>query len=370
MYVCQAFRLIVLMLTAWIVPSVSDERPRTKQQSRGTPVWTDLSQLTKKNLAREANAVEPSQFRSLAVVAAATEDQSSNPALLAAALARGAAFYDDLIALDSATSYRLFSQCKSQEEAVRRAQAEKINLIVWCQATTSGKELSAQVIDCATGKDAGKSFTVSTTEPWLAKAFALEQPLFQQLSAHSKVAPELRHRPVTEDAAAFANYLKAERQLLSVLDAPSAELRKVAGENSLATVSDSLERDPNFLEAYLLKASCQDELGQSTAMQQTLRDAMARKNPARHNPLTVAELEGDYAHFCTSDLEAAMASYNHILEISPSDLRALWSLVDIYLTGDGASKPLPEDINEASNYAVSILRFHPHSAIAQALTER
>ncbi len=358
------------LLCATIVPSVSTQRPRTKQQSRGTPIWTDLSKLALSDTAPQ-DASSVARLRTLAFVAPPSSDgRVTDAQLLAATLASGAAYYDQVTALDMHTAQTLFLSCASLEAARQLARDRQIDVLVWCESMPPAKQFQISIEPTKPQATPLPKLTLSAEGDWLTEAVQLRSRLFESLGTSSKLDKQLGQRVATKRLSASRLWLEGNFALHQVFDTAEPAERKKRIERARSLAAQAIAEDPNFLEAYLLLASCVDELGDSAALKQTLRDAYSRRNPQLHDPLTVHELEADYAHFCSNDLEAAIASYKQILKVCPTDLRGLWSLVDIYLTGDGVNKPLPEDISEASQYARKILMHHPHSAIAQAIENK
>ncbi len=356
----------ILVVLFGIVPSVSTERPRTKQQSRGTPVWADLSRLALKGGPRAASAVQSPTYQRLAVVANSNHEDT---AIVAAALSGAAAYCPNIVAIDPLTTQDLFGTCPSAQDAREIAKQNKLDWIVWCDYQADTKLFSITPFSISDKNIAAdsKPLTLASEGNWLESIPALRISLFQSLGKIPADRTAMIARVPSKNLEAYRSLILAEKSLRLVLSTSDVAERKKLGARAFELATQAIKLDSNFIEAYLVKASCLDEQGQDDALQQTLRDAYARKNPAQHDEIVLLELEGDYAHFCSGNLETAIESYQKILAIEPSNLRALWSLVDIYLAGDGISKPLPEDISEASTFAARILEYHPESAIAKAL---
>ena len=177
-----------------------------------------------------------------------------------------------------------------------------------------------------------------------------------------------KSRDVVESApnasiAAVKLWASGTQQLRNVATIQDPAKRKEVCKKILSTADQALADSPGFLEAYLLKASCFDELGDDERLKQTLSDAYAKRDPKRDSPLTIDELAGDYARFVRSDPATAIDSYLAILDQNPTDLTALWSLIDILLSGDTDK----ETLTEASALAARLVASHPDSNVAEAI---
>ena len=356
-----------LALLACIVPTVSTERPRTKQQSRGTPVWTDLSKLALKEAGSEGVQETKAGTRSIACVAKASNERTTDADVFAQMLAACAAHHPQLVVVDALATQSLFRDCRSATDAAEVCRNHEIDVAVWCES--NGSSIKANLLTAAAdGKDM-PPLALDLNGDWVASLAEQRRQMLERLGLALPAEQNVMSKVATKDVAAFRKFVEASRTLYKAIGLNDPTKRKDLCASAIELASEATALDADFIEAYLLKASCQDELGQSEAVKQTLRDAAARKNPQRHDALTLQELEGDFAHFCSGDVEAAVAHYQGILDINPSDLRALWALVDIYLTGDGLNKPTKEDISEASELAAMIVVLHPHSSIAKAIRE-
>lgn len=357
-----------LAIVYCIIPSVSTQRPRTKQQSRGTPVWTNLSNLALQELDAQSRQEVKGESRSIAFVSASKDAPISEAELLAAVLARHAAHYRDLAVVDALTVRQLFSDCQSASDALQVGQDQMIDIVVWCEA--DDESLTATVLTADAAAAESPQLNIKAGDAWLSKLNQQPNQFFRAMKLEAPASEDHIAQVPTKDEAAFRKGLEATKTLHQAIGLEDASKRARLCDAAIELATEAIRFDPNFLEAYLIKASCQDERGQDEALKQTLRDAYARKNPQVHDSLVLHELEADYAHFCTGDLEGAMNHYMSILETNPSDLRALWALVDIYLTGDGVNTPAQEDIALASELAARIIVFHPQSAVARALQEK
>ncbi|EMI17549.1 hypothetical protein RMSM_05528 [Rhodopirellula maiorica SM1] len=74
-------------------------------------------------------------------------------------------------------------------------------------------------------------------------------------------------------------------------------------------------------------------------------------------------MAGDCARFVRSDRTTAIESYSAILDLNPTDLTAMWSLIDTLLSGDTDQ----ETLAEASELAARLVASHPDSNVARAI---
>jgi tetratricopeptide (TPR) repeat protein len=163
---------------------------------------------------------------------------------------------------------------------------------------------------------------------------------------------------------AITRYVGARRELASALQSDDDTLSNAAFGRAVELADQAIKDSPNFLDAYLLKASCQEQLDDEEAIKQTLKNAWQRKDPPEHDLLTLLELEGDHSRFVDGDLDGAYDSCEAILKIDPTNLTGLWTMISILLAADPTTVPDPV---EASKYAATLVACHPQSAVARAI---
>ena len=81
------------------------------------------------------------------------------------------------------------------------------------------------------------------------------------------------------------------------------------------------------------------------------------------------ELKGDYARFVLNDEDEQYARYVEILEIDPTNLTGLWTMIDILLTSPNAAKD-KQTLEFAAGYAAKLIAFHPNSAVAGEIMKK
>ncbi|GAA4460798.1 hypothetical protein [Novipirellula rosea] len=345
-----------------ITPSVSPSRPRTARLSRG-PVWTDFRSLAMSEEAKtNAQMLLAGKKRIAVVVLAASQDPSSDVGVFGTLVREGMRFSEQLVLVDTHTTDRLFADCTTVVEARSVAKKHEIELLVFCQS----REPSAIEMVLVQDDAAAEPTVVSLDDAANAVITAAMKTRTKVMNTFDAL-PE-KNRNAIESApnasiAAIKQWTRAAEQLRNVVTIQDAAKRKEICKAILAAADHAIADSPGFLEAYLLKASCYDELGDEERLKQTLSDAYAKRDPKRDSPLTIDELAGDHARFVRSDPITAMDSYLAILDQNPTDLTALWSLIDILLSGDTDK----ESLAEASELAALLVTSHPDSNVAIAI---
>ncbi|WP_442509314.1 tetratricopeptide repeat protein [Novipirellula sp. SH528] len=351
--------------SSMITPSVSPSRPRTARLSRG-PAWTDFRSLAMSHEAqRSAKEMLEGKKRIAVVVLSNQQDAHDSPSdvsVFGTLVREGMRFSDQLVLVDTSTTDRLFADAGTVDAARSVAEEHHIDLIVCCQLRTPSEiemvlvkddsQLEPTVISL---DDANQSVIAAAM-----KARTHVMTTFDALPTKHQDAIDLAPNG---SLAAVKLWFHGTRLLRSVVTIQDPAKRKEICQAILSTADQALADSPNFIEAYLLKASCFDELGDEERLNQTLLDAYSKRNPKRDSPFTILELEGDYARFVDQDLLAAMETYDKILTQNPTDLTALWSLIDVALSS-GTDK---ETVAMASELAALLVASHPDSNVARAI---
>ncbi|GAA5509581.1 hypothetical protein [Novipirellula caenicola] len=354
--------IAAMIASTMITPSVSPSRPRTARLSRG-PVWTDFRSLAMSEEAqRSAKEILDDKKRIAVVVLASSQDPSSDVSVFVTLVREGMRFSEQLVLVDTHTTDRLFADCTTVDAARSVAKKHEIELLVCCQS----REPSAIEMVLVQNDAAADPTVVSiddTDDAVISAAMKTRTKVmntFNALPAKNRNAIE---SAPNASLTAIKQWASAAEQLRNVVTIQDAAKRKEICQDILSTTDQAIADSPGFLEAYLLKASCYDELGDEQRLKQTLSDAYAKRDPRRDSPLTIDELTGDYARFVRSDLLTARESYLAILDQNPTDLTALWSLIDILLSDDTDK----ESLANTSELAALLVTSHPDSNIATAI---
>jgi tetratricopeptide (TPR) repeat protein len=153
-------------------------------------------------------------------------------------------------------------------------------------------------------------------------------------------------------------------RLLYQVAATSPDSMLELSEKALKHAEAAVQTDPNYLQAYILKASCLWNLDRMADVETCLRAARIKSDPASVDELTRLELDGDYATFVERNFDRAIESYKKILEIDAGHVRALWSLTGLYTGNYGAADAGIDDAEVAAQYAARLVAAHPDSPMA------
>ncbi len=347
-----------------ILPPVNPKRPDTSRLSRG-PVWTSFQalKLDEKQLAKAIS--DASQRKRIAIVGHDTDGKQGETLVYAMLLSNEMAYHPKLLVTDFMTSRQIFAHCKTEEECALAATKYEIDKVVWC--SKKGNVLQAKILDRSNPKTTASLTDLNVEQPWLASVPQRRIELLDQLGLDSRSRSQQVQSLPSQNLAALTGLARANVEAAALAVLTDVEAQKAGCTRAISILDEAIKNDPNLIEAYILKASCQDELGLAAKVQQTLRDAFSKRNAAKLDPLANLELEADYARFCLNDIDAALERYSKMAEIDSANLRANWGLVDIILTGNGTTKPGPEDMGEASKFACILVSHHPQSGVAQAI---
>ncbi len=357
------FKLLVCVSLVFILPPVNPKRPDTARLSRG-PVWTSFQSLKlNANEIKEARE-QASKRQRIAIVPQDADGSQGEVTAYAMLLASELYYHPKLLVTDFMTSRQIFADCKTLEDCSLAAGKVGIDKVVWCSKVTNG--LQAKIVSRNSSVVVGLA-DLSLENAWLASVPQRRSELLDRLGLDSRSrAQQVQLLPSTS-VAALIGLARANVETAALAVLTDSEAQKAGCQKALAILEDAIENDPNLIEAYILKASCQDELGLVADVQKTLRDAFSRRNAAKIDPLANLELQADYSRFCLNNMETALEHYSSMAELDPANLRANWGIVDIILTGNGTTKPGTEDLNEAAKFAAILLSYHPQSGVAQAI---
>ena len=357
-------KLLVCLSFVFILPPVNPKRPDTARLSRG-PVWTSFQSLKlNANEVKEARE-QASKRQRIAVVPHEVDGNQGEVTAYAMLLASELSYHPKLLVTDFMTSRQIFADCKTSEACALAAAKFEIDKVVWC--SKDGNVLQAKIVSRSNASAVMSLADVSLETAWLASVPQRRIELLDLLGLDSRSRAQQVQSLPSASAAALVGLARANVETAALAVLTDSEAQKAGCQKALAILQDAIKNDPNLIEAYILKASCQDELGLVADVQKTLRDAFSRRNAAKIDPLANLELQADYSRFCLNNMEAALEHYSSMAELDPANLRANWGIVDIILTGNGTTKPGVEDLGEAAKFAAILLSYHPQSGVAQAI---
>lgn len=347
-----------------MLPPVNPKRPDTARLSRG-PVWTSFQAL-KLNATQLAEATaEASKRKRIAVVPHDTNGKQGEVLVYAMLLASELSYQPKLLVTDFMTSRQIFAECRTPEACALAAAEYKIDKVVWC--SKEGNALQAKIVDISNRSGFASLADVSLDDSWLESVPQRRTELLDRLGLDSQSRKQQVQLLPSRNIAALTGLAKANIETAALAVLTDNEGQMAGCRRALSVVEEAIKNDPNLIEAYILKASCQDELGLVADVQKTLRDAFSRRNTSKLDPLANLELEADYSRFCLNNMDAALERYSSMTEIDSANLRANWGIVDIILTGNGTTRPGTEDLSEAAKFAAILVSHHPQSGVAQAI---
>lgn len=349
-------------------------RPRTKRLSRG-PVWSDaLEKLVVTPQALNDAERLRKQRRRIAVVAGLdAAGQAVDSAQVAAELIRsGMRYGDQLIVVHEWTSRPLFETASSGEQIRKIANENAIDLVVVVRVEATQQELSLQVF--STSKETLPQVPLikiaDMTEAVVDAALQSRGTLLEAINALPNInRDQLNRRPVASFEA-MEHLADAKRMLGSAFKVKNDNQRQSIFKNAAKAADQAIRMSPNFLEAYIVKASCEDELGAKEDVKMTLRTAFQKMNPGQDDLLTRLELRGDFERFARTNRLNALEAYQELLDTDPTNLTGLWAMIDILLTGDGTTPVPDQDIKDAADLAAKLVTFHPQCGVAQQILKQ
>lgn len=366
MHLPSALFLVAATATAFLPPIPV---PSTKELSRG-PAWTKgLEQLAVTEASLEqVRAIRKERSR-VAVVAVSSEKGVGTHSHIAAELIRsGLRYSNGLILVDAASSDVLFAA--AADDGARRKVAEESDIDgIVIVDVTSDKKLNIQV----TLKDAKSkldSVALSDLDADLKKAAVdARSSVIKKLNASVNADASIERSPKAS-VKAIGTFLLAREKVASAIALKNQAARGKMYEEALQILDETLAASPTYVEAYILKASCHDELLQKESVVEALKTAKDQVDSSRDELLTIQELEGDYLRFVNKSAFKAYKAYESMVDADPSNLVGLWSMIDVLLTGNGKDKPNGRSINMASELATQIVAYHPNSLVAKQIMSK
>ena len=357
-------KLLVCASLVLMLPPVNPKRPDTARLSRG-PVWTSFQSLKLDTTQVKEATAGASKRQRIAIVAHDADGSQDEVLVYAMLLASELSYHPKLLVTDFMTSRQIFGDCKTAEACALAAAKFEIDKVVWCSKDSN--TLQAKIVERANRSEAVSLADVSLVPAWLTSVPQRRSELLDRLGLDSRSRAQQVQLLPSSNVAALVGLARANLETAALAVLSDSDAQKAGCQKALAVLEAAIKNDPNLIEAYILKASCQDELGLVADVQKTLRDAFSRRNPTKLEPLANLELQADYSRFCLNNMDAALEHYSSMAEIDPANLRANWGIVDIILTGNGTTKPGTEDLSEAARFAAILVSYHPQSGVAQAI---
>lgn len=348
-----------------VLPPVSPKRPKTARLSRGA-VWTNFEALKLENseLLKARKRVEGLQR--IAVVSAKPESRAGDEASVCAFLLGQKLHYGPhLLPVDFVTTRQLFRDCETLQQAVEVAREHDIQALIWCAQNDQAIGITHAIVSPAA--EQAELASLDIHKNWLEDVAKVREQVHAVLKITN--ATELDQLP-SDNSAALMKLLNAYQVTARIIEAKDEAEQKELCEEAIMLADEALKLHVGLIEAYILKASCLDELGRAGEVKQTLRDGYSRRDRRKTDELTNHELDADHARFCLVDDDSAFDGYLKIVELDPHSLRGNWGLIDLLLTPKSGNRPLKEDIDGASELAIEILAKHPDSAVSSVLAKQ
>lgn len=366
----QSLVVVAVILAGAVLPTPS--RPRTERLSRG-PAWTSLRNLAIDQPAIVAAKRLRSESRRIAVVGVNAAEQPAVDAMTEL-ICSGLMLGTNLIVTDMATSERLFNLANGTPAICEIALTNDIDIVVRVRINIGEIPLVAKLEIISMMSEASSTLNpinLADLDAAVLDAVVIaRKSLLQTLEALPESHADQLDRLPQASLKSIINFITAKRMVMSVIAEKNKQSRESLCRDAIVKLDSVLAASPDFLEAYLLKASCQDELDQTLELKQTLTTAYQKSDPNQQNRLTLLELKGDYARFVQSDASSALEAYVELLNTDPTNLTGLWGMIDILLAGDGASEPDESTIREAAEIAALLIASHPQSGVARAIAEQ
>jgi TolB-like protein/Mg-chelatase subunit ChlD len=235
--------------------------------------------------------------------------------------------------------------------------------------------LTGQAIDIADGSTLGK---VEMALESGANLFETPATLVQKLLIEAKVNPlpvapvPVPPRPATERPVTATKYFEKAQELAE--HALRYHWRESVAdpikEKALSYVDRAIDHDPDFLEAYLLKASLCESLNRTDQKTQVLSEAIsrARSLEAANDEAIRLAIEARYTYVVERDYVTAIRLYRQILDKYPTNLHALWQLANL-LGGEWGCPPAQRDASAARLCIAKIMTLYPTSGMARYFEE-
>ena len=358
--------LFVAVASTAVTPSISRTRPRTARLSRG-PAWTDFRSLAVGSDAKvEAEEFAKSKIRAAVVTVATGDEKKSDVDAVAFLMRQGFGLSQETILVDASTTDRWFADAADADAIARIAAEKNLQLLVTCQSNKDNVILKLLKLTDGGTQVMKEAMLPNNDSQIIDSTLKLRAGWVPSLGKVKSQA--FLGRKSNNSIETLTGLSKASQLLRNAANIDDTTERKAICDSVLHQIDSVISADPNLLEAYLVKASCLDELGEEQQLKLTLAKAFSLRNPSVHSPLTVAELEGDYARFVQSDPVAAMEAYGEILAINESNLVGLWSLIDLLLSDSEEADD--ETLAEAATLAARLVQCHPGSSVAEAIVKQ
>jgi tetratricopeptide (TPR) repeat protein len=254
------------------------------------------------------------------------------------------------------------------ESAARLGQQLGVRCVIKGSFTVEADKirLSAQAIDCSS-PDFRVLASCQAVRPF-AQICSLSDEVLQDLLKQMDSLPgpaklqEMSRVPTTNFQA--RTECDSGFALLAQAAASEATEARKLSEQALQHAEAAVNADPNYVQAYILEASCLWNLERAADLEACLRAARIKSDPAIVDELTRLELEGDYAMFVERDFDKAIENYKRMLDIDAAHSRALLSLAGLYAGDFGAADAGIHDSDRAAEYAARLNAAHPGSSMA------
>lgn len=368
----KTFFTLVALLSSGVIPPPSP--PRTVRQSRG-PGWTNgLNKLAVADADLRSQQELRQKYRRVAVVALSDSVEAPVTAgdVAADVIQTGVRYGNQLILVDGLTSKRLFGSAAGTAGLQRIAKENDIDLVVLVGIDADHSSLTLELIS-ASGETTGKISPVKLndlTDGVIEPSVQSRATILEAINAVPKVHADQLGRQPMADFAGLQELVTAKHLLAAVTKDQKAPARAAIFLSASKAAQRAIASSPKLLEAYIVLASCQDELVEKEEVVRVLR--LGRRNLSRdqHDLLTQLELRADYERFVKTSPGKSLVAYQELLETNPTNLTGLWAMIDILLSGDPPSPASGQDIQSATNYAAKLIAFHPQSGVSRMITEK
>ena len=370
MLIPKSTLILVAIATAAIIPASS--KPRTKRLSRGPAFTTNLERLNVRPADLEAARKLREQFRRVVVLALSedVDDEGiSNAHIVAELLHRGLRYGKGLILVDPLSRHQVFDTLVDTTQRVEAARKNDIDTIVLVRVSGQPLELRIDIVSVANGNtQPGEAlFIKDESASLIAAAVKARRSTLDRLQSSAGPHGEQLDRLPLGEIDALKHLFSAQRTIAKAVLEDADDKRAKTLNDALEKADLAIASSTKLLEAYVLKATCHDELGNKRDVIDTLRRGRRQLNPRKHDLLTQQELLADYARFVTNRDEDSKELYENLLKTEPTSLTGMWAVIDILLTGNGRSPIDDEQVKLANEYAAKVIVLHSTSGVAQMI---
>jgi len=347
-----------------VLPSVAPTRSSTSRLSRGASgeqfkkLAVSKELVVKAQLAitgRQRIAVWPSDDPDCIAVASMT-----NSALL---------YAKNFLVADPATVASVVTgivnpSAISELERDKLAKQLSADWLVICRKKESGERI-AELFQCK-NHHCVLSETIEVSTDSVNKIQMACEKLSSSLKANfGENAKESMKLPTTSKAA-LVEVAQGYQRIFASVGFQDEAKRQMMAEDGLRLSQSALEKEPTFLQASLLQASCLDVLDKDEDLKNAFTTGFKIRNSEKTDRLTMLEFEGDYARYVLNDREQAAAKYTAMLDIDPNHLRAHWSLIETALD-EPVGQVDEATLMYAAENAAAIIVAHPESPLSVIL---